>query len=283
MKNLTICVSLLALVSAALPVWAQDAEPAGISQPVVPEYTVLVGSPAVNAAAIAPYHAVWNTRQGFIEERLTSADETRWRHVQRTFAPLSRETMDQVAMTDDYLAAEETRLIMRDTLASNYLHRQLLREVRDPSASRTIEVAADAEGYAGIATRADGEKLSWQLRTGRESFDGWIAGLTIAALPLETGYTATLPTVTHLFRGSHSLTVTVTGQVPVAVATGETIDCWEVEAEWVELATGDVYEPGRDGAGGSYYVAVNPGAGVPSVVEYASESASIVWDGVRRD
>ena len=283
MKKLTIFASLIAFVSLQPPVLAQSAEPAEAALPVVPEYSVLVGSPVINAAVIEPYHAIWNTAHGFIEERLTAADETRWQHVQRTFAPLSRETMDEFAMTDEYLAAEETRLIMRDTLASNYLLRNLLRESRDPSASRTMEIVADAEGFAGIATRIDGEKLSWQLRTGRESFDGWIAGLAIAALPLAPGYSATIPTVTHLFRGSHSLTLTVIGQVPVTVGTGDTVDCWEVEASWVELATGDVYEPGREGSGGSYYIALHPGDGVPYVVEYASSGSSIIWDGVRRE
>lgn len=278
---------LAGLLGAALSVFAQAgggfASTGAEFETATSEYSVPVGSPAINAADIRPYHAIWNNGPGIIEERLTEADDGHLQHVQRGYAPLSRETIDEVAAEDPYLAVIETRLLSAATLASAYMRREVLRALPDPAAHRIIEVAADEEGYAGLATTAGGMIESWQLRTGYPSFDGWIAGLTIAALPLDTGYTASLPTVTHLFRGSHSLTVTVTGQAMVTVGNGDQINCWMVEAHWLDHASGDVYEPGPEGDGGTYYIAVNPGGGVPYVVQYVNASANILWDGIRRN
>ncbi len=271
------------LLIAATPAISQDAVTPAVVDAEAAEHSVPVGSPSINAAAIQPYHAVWSNGPGLMEEQLTITDGGQLQHVQRGYGPLSRETINEVAVDDAYLAVAETRLLARETLASVYMRREILRALPDPAAHRVIEVAADDEGYAGLATTVGGSITSWQLRTGHPSFDGWIAGLAIAALPLEAGYTASLPTVTHLFRGSHSLTVTVTGQEIVTAGNGEQVNCWAVEAHWLDHASGDIYEPGPNGDGGTYFIAVNPGAGVPYVVQYVNASSNIVWDGVRRD
>ena len=113
-------------------------------------------------------------------------------------------------------------------------------------------------------------------------FDGWIAGLAIAALPLDEGYWASIPTATYIFKGVHHLTAKVVGRQMLETPLGEMIDVWAVEAEWVDLGSGDIYEPGPAGAGGLYHIAVTPGDGVPYVVKYEAQSNPIMWDGVRQ-
>ena len=71
------------------------------------------------------------------------------------------------------------------------------------------------------------------------------------------------------------------GEIPTA--DGLSVAVWEVNANWLNLTDGDVYGPGRDGDGGVYYISVNPGDGVPPVIEYVNSGGIIAWDGVRRN
>lgn len=235
-------------------------------------YTTPVGASEVNAAAIKPFAARWTTGRGVFEETLEAVDEARWRH-----------TQIQYRLTDDGAekAATETRTLSRKDLRSLSWTREHHRESESlPFKSVAVDVRPD--GIVGEMTTNDGANAPYNSPLPMPMFDGWIAGLAIAALPLEESYWASLPTATYIFKGVHHLTVRVVGRETFVTPQGEEIDTWRVEAEWVDLGSGDIYEPGAEGAGGVYNLAVEPGDGVPYVVKYEAQSNPIVWDGVRR-
>ncbi len=103
----------------------------------------------------------------------------------------------------------------------------------------------------------------------------------MATLPLKEGYVATLPMIIPNL-GIFWIEATVISKNKIPTADGANQEVWEVNANWLNLNVGEVYEPGRDGDGGVYYIAVNPGNGVPPVIEYVNDGAVIAWDGVRR-
>jgi hypothetical protein len=112
-------------------------------------------------------------------------------------------------------------------------------------------------------------------------FEGQIGGLTLATLPLTDGYTATLPMIIPTL-GIYWIEASVKGKKTIMTEGGDSVETWEVDANWFNLTDGDIYEPGRDGDGGTYYIALNPGNGIPPVIEYANKGAGVTWDGVRR-
>ena len=235
-------------------------------------YTTPVGASEVNADAIKPYRARWTTRAGVIEEALEAADDKIWRHTQISYQEKDGEMIK---------IATETRTLSREDLRSLSWTRQ--HHVQSPNLPfRDVNVTVSPHGITGQVTNNNGEKEPFDAPLPMPVFDGWIAGLAIAALPLEKNYWASLPTGTYLFKGSHHLTVRIEGRAEVETAAGDKVDAWEAHAEWVDLGSGDVYESGPHGAGGVYYIAVEPGDGVPYVVKYEAQQALIVWDGERR-
>ncbi len=139
------------------------------------------------------------------------------------------------------------------------------------------------ENFAADVTFADGRKVQGQPRDlAMPMFAGQIGGLTFAALPLRAGYVATLPMVIPNL-GIYWIEASVIGKKMIPTADGGSVEVWEVNANWFNLTDGDIYEPGRDGDGGVYYIAVTPGDGIPPVIEYVNNGAIIAWDGVRRN
>jgi len=235
-------------------------------------YTTPVGASEVNAGAIKPYAARWTTpRGGVFEETLEAVDGATWKHTQI----LSRTTDG-----DAVKVATETRTLSRDDLRSlSWARTHHIGSPNLPFKDVATEVRAD--GLFGEMTTLEGEKAPFNSPLPMPVFDGWIAGIAIAALPLKEGYWASLPTATYIFKGVHHITLRVVGRETLKTPQGEDIDTWKVEAEWVDLGSGDIYEPGAEGTGGVYHMAVEPGGGVPYVVKYEAQSNPIMWDGVR--
>lgn len=236
-------------------------------------YTTPVGASEVNADAINPYSARWTTANGAIEETLEALDDKTWRHTQ-----ISYQNKDGAAIK----VATETRTLSRTDLRSLSWSRK--HHIESPKLPfRDVSVIVKPDGIYGEMTTNEGDKAPFNASMPMPVFDGWIAGIAIAALPLAEGYWASIPTGTYLFKGSHHLKLTVVGRAEIEAANGDKVDTWEVNAEWVDLGSGDIYQPGAEGSGGVYYMAVNPGDGVPYVVNYVAQQAAILWDGERSD
>lgn len=236
-------------------------------------YTTPVGAVELRADHIAPYRARWNTANGAIEETLEVDDRARLRHIQRAY----RKVEDDLE-----LVATETRILSRDDLRSLSWDRQHHVDVSASLPFSAVHGEMRRGRFVGEMTTHDGDAAAYEFATPGPSFDGWIAGLAIAALPLREGYWASLPTTTHIMKGNHHLTARVTGEDVYETPRGEAIPVWRVEAEWVHLESADIYDPGADGSGGVYAIAKAPGDGVPYVVAYENQQAAILWDGVRR-
>ncbi|MEM9532886.1 MAG: hypothetical protein AAGA23_18340 [Pseudomonadota bacterium] len=234
-------------------------------------FTTPVGSAELDLSRLSPYRARWNSPGNEIEERLELDENGNWRHTQATF---------QVADKRRVQIAKEVRVLSGADLQSRYWSREFV--IDSPKIPfRKSEISLNGLEMKGTRTALDGQEPKIAFDLPMPAFDGWIVGLAIATLPLETGYWASLPTVTHTFEGIHHLTVRVIDRATIEAGNGEPAESWVVEAEWVDLGSGDIYPPGAAETGGVYHLAVNPGNGVPPVIKYEAQSNPILWDGIR--
>lgn len=240
-------------------------------------YSVVVGSKQIDTAKLAPAHARWTQKAlrdgkwqispGSFDEKLTQLPGGNWQHVQTILVAGKARKM-------------ETRVFDKDTLQVL----NLTMEFANPAQGTPQQVFYDLtqDDFAANITMPDGTQAKGKPRSkSLPMFDGQVAGLTIATLPLSEGYTATMPMIIPNL-GIYWIEAKVAGQHTLTLENGEDIEVWDVTANWLNLTDGDVYEPGPDADGGVYYMAVNPGDGVPTVIEYANSGARITWDGVRR-
>lgn len=157
-------------------------------------------------------------------------------------------------------------------------------EFPDPQEGQPSRVWYDMTGdmFQPKLTFADGSTRSGgpERPLVQPMFDGQIAGVVISALPLRAGYSATMPMVIPNL-GIYWLEITVSAKTEISSEDGLSIPVWEVMANWFNLTDGDIYPPGRDQTGGIYYIAVEPGEGVPHVIEYANSGGVIKWVGAK--
>jgi len=242
-------------------------------------YTTPVGSRIVDTGKLSPYHAVWvrHTRDdeesdwaitGSAEETLKVDENGRWRHTQ-IIRPTDSDQKGTAIRTFDF-----------STFRPLHFTRTL--ENGPEGAPVEIELEYGPIDVTGHYLLADGTEIPFHQELPMPMFDGFIVGLVIATLPLEKGFRETLPTVIPTLKSTYWMEVVVTGKIPYEVITGEVIEVWEVTVNWYNIDAEDWYPPGRDEWGGAYYIAVEPGNGVPFVVEYAHSTLVFAWDGVRR-
>jgi len=240
-------------------------------------YSVVVGSKQIDTSKLVPAHARWSQRTlkdgkwevspGIFDEKLIQLPGGNWQHVQTILAG------GQIRKIETRVFAKDTLQVLNLTLA-----------FPNPQAGAPKQVFYDLtqDDFSADITMPDGTQAKGKPRTkALPMFDGQVAGLAIAALPLSEGYTATMPMIIPNL-GIYWIEVKVIDRLMLAIENGETVEVWEVTANWLNLSDGDVYEPGPDADGGSYYMAVTPGNGVPAVIEYANSGARITWDGIRR-
>ncbi|WP_262695735.1 hypothetical protein [Kordiimonas aquimaris] len=240
-------------------------------------YSVPVGSSDVNSDRLKPYSAKWTqlvrdegqfvSTPVVFEETLSLDEDGNWLHT-------------QTVTTGGVLNGSGIRTLDRQTL--EVLSLELL--FQNPAEGQPSKVYYDLTEteFAADVTFADGRKQKGQSRfKAIPMFDGQIAGVTIAALPLKQGYSATLPMIIPNL-GVYWIEVTVVSRRKIAAGQRSDIDVWEVEAHWLNLTDGDIYPSGRDGSGGVYYIAAIPEPGMPHVIEYANDTSVISWDGIIR-
>ncbi|PHR94145.1 MAG: hypothetical protein COA69_00680 [Robiginitomaculum sp.] len=241
-------------------------------------YSVVVGSSEINTARLKPYHAIWSQSNpdkdgawvkspATFEEILKIGADGQWIHVQKSHM-------------GGGMAQVQTRTLDKKTW--QVLDMTITYENGPSNAPQKVFYDLTGDNFTADITLSDGKHQTGKVRKkALAMFDGQIGGLTLAALPLSENYTATLPMIIPNL-GIYWIEATVVGRKTIPTADGSSQDVWEVNANWFNLTDGDIYEPGREGDGGVYYIAVNPGDGVPSVIEYANSGAVISWDGVRR-
>lgn len=239
-------------------------------------YTTPVGSRIVDGTKLFPFHAFWvrSTKNGddwaidgMAEEVLALDEEGRWRHTQ-ILRPKDRDTK-----------VVATRTLDQDTLRPLHFLRTLENGPQGSPIEINLEIGSlDVTGHYLFA---DGTTTPFHQELAMPMFDGFIIGLVIATLPLAEDFRITLPTVIPTLNVTYWLEIRVSGKMPYQVRTGEIIEVWEVTANWYNIDAQDWYPPGRDDWGGAYYIAVEPGDGVPFVVEYAHSTLIFAWDGER--
>lgn len=265
--------SLLILVSWMPFSWAEE------EKAPAPElsYTAPVGARVYDLSKLQPYTAGWiqsikneETWEvvGTVEETLDFDEAGNRRHV--TFQ--QREGSNAKARV--------TRTLAKDNFTPLHFLKTL--ENGPPEAPVEINFDIGPLDVRGYYLAADGTKKPYSKEFPVPTFDGSIIGLVIATMPLEEDYRETFPTSIPTLNASYWLEIKVTGKIPYEVVTGEVIEVWEVTANWYNIDAQDWYPPGRDDWGGAYYIAVEPGNGVPYVVEYAHSTLIYAWDGVRR-
>ncbi|HSR53435.1 MAG TPA: hypothetical protein VLV83_21625 [Acidobacteriota bacterium] len=107
------------------------------------------------------------------------------------------------------------------------------------------------------------------------AFDGAVLGLVLAALPLEEGFQTELPALWIASASEYTITARVAGRRSFPDGRGGQVEAWAVAVDWLDLDSGQTFNGGDDGTGGTYYVVPHPPEGFPHVPAYVNSSASI--------
>lgn len=238
------------------------------------EYGITPGSHTIDTKRLREYRATWKqwlrTDDGLTDSGATFEEqlEIGGQAINHT----------QTVRNNQGVVITEQRQFQPDTLLPLSLRRQM--ENGPDSAPTGIDLRADGRNWSGPVDLPGGKQTAFQYTAEAVAFDGWVAGLTLAALPLTVGYEATLPTVVQLQRTTYHLHVVVKDRSDFKVA-NQTLPVWVVDTTWTNVADHTVSAGGADQAGGTYLIAVNPKAGQPHVLEYANNGAIIRWTGNR--
>ncbi len=234
-------------------------------------YDVAPGSDVLDTQRLQPYRANWQQLKrvedglldsGTVFEELLEISPERLRHT-------------QIVRTESGPVVTETRDFDLTSLLPTRLYRTL--ENGPPDQPKEVELKRDNLLWSGPIMIGEKTATTFEYATEVAAFDGWVAGLTLAALPLKEGYAARLPTMVQFQRATYWLHAEVAGRKDYPVTADVTIPVWIVDTEWVNVVDGSVSEGGEYESGGSYLIAVAPQPGQPHVVEYANKGAVIRW------
>ncbi len=225
--------------------------------------------PLAGIEQIKPFHGVWSQRAagedgwtdaGTIEERLELLQDGNWRHTQISHRP-------------DSSRVEAIRILAADTLLVRSLE-QTLHGFPD-TAPRSINVVFQDHQIRKQTRMSDGQVVEAKTCMPFDGYDGMIFGLVLAALPLKEGMQYRLPSVMSAFMHGFWANADMKLAEPVKLADGKDYRQWRVDVEWLNINDGDIYPPGPDESGGSYYILENPPAGTPPVYRYVNNGVDI--------
>lgn len=129
---------------------------------------------------------------------------------------------------------------------------------------------------ATLKTILGDETTETVLHTTAPMYNGLLLGLLIAALPLEEDLQLRVPAVMPAMQYTYWMTLDVQGTETVTVQ-GAPKSVWRVDAEWLNLHDGSIYDGGPGGSGGSYYIFRDPPPGMPPVYRYVNTNVDIVY------
>lgn len=195
-------------------------------------------------------------------------------------------------------------LSVRKTDEREIYHRLQVTSGSDGVNSTLAEVTFSKEGLEPLSSHTKrGEQTAWDLSLAIEegvthaqgeartksggpleaidrkakiaAFDGAILGLVLSALPLEEGFKTQLPVLWIASASEYTVTARVTGRRSFPDGRGGQIEAWAVAVDWLDLNSGQTFDGGDEGSGGTYYVVPDPPQGFPHVPAYINSSASI--------
>ncbi len=245
---------------------------------VLPAYTTPVYSSMVNTNRLKPFHAKWiqqkieagktTTLPVTIEEKLIKDEQGNWQHIQ----VMHDEVKD--------MKVHHTRTF--DQQSMRFMTQKTRYENAPEQAPKSVSYELFNNRFSGEVVSADGALKSIEHPLSMPMFDGQIAGLPIASLPLELGKKWSMPMVIPTMKSEYWLEATVTAKKLMAAENGNELEVWVVDALWHNLTDGDVYPAGPNNSGGTYYINVDQQAGEPVVIAYANQNAVILWDGQKQ-
>ncbi len=229
----------------------------------------------VDPNRLKPFHAHWvqkQTQDGeqqlspiTIEEQLSRNGDGHWvhqqtmHHAEKSIKVYHSRTFDQHSM----------RLMNQSTQYEN----------APPKAPKSLSYELFNNHFTGLVTAADNSITEIKHPLSMPMFDGQIAGLAMAALPLATDKKWSMPMTIPTMKAEFWLEASVTGKQSMAAHNGQQVEVWVVDALWHNLTDGDVYPGGPEHSGGTYYITVDQQPGQPVVMAYANNSTVILWDG----
>ncbi len=265
--------TLMLLLMPALALATTDQPPKPSSD--LPAYTTPVYASVIDPTRLKPFHAHWVQKQQqdgqeklspiTIEERLNRNDEGDWvhkqtmHHAEKPIKVYHSRTFDQHSM----------RLLNQSTHYEN----------APAQAPKSVTYQLFNNHFTGVVTAADNSTKDIRHPLSMPMFDGQIAGLAIASLPLGTDKKWSMPMTIPTLKAEYWLEAKVTDRTLMAAANGQQVDVWVVDALWHNLTDGDIYPGGPENSGGTYYITADQQAGQPVVMAYANNSALILWDG----
>jgi len=227
---------------------------------------------AFDTSRLAEYSATWRRLipgddgvprdLGCFTETFSRLNDDEWLHVQ-TLREDDTETFIQ-----------ELRVFDAATLRPKSLRRTFFSPTE--GAPQWAQLTFSDEGARGHVLMPDGQSAPLNREYGAPVYDGWVAGLLLAALDLEEGMSVSALVAIPLHNQLYRMNFTVVGAVDFELENGETIAAWEVDAEWIDAMTGGVSPGGADESGGAYVIAAAPAPGQPSVLSYINTSATIL-------
>ena len=234
-------------------------------------YDVVPGSEAIQTDRIREYHARWRQlARG--EDGLVDSGTVFEERVRRTS---DRILHTQIVQTARGIKVTEERTFDRRTLQPLSLSREL--ENGPDGSPRKIILEATDVAWRGTSEMEGGKPEAFEYVAATRAFDGWVAGLTLASLPLAVGYEARLPAMVQLQRATYWLRARVVERKEVRYGDSEPVPVWVVETDWVNVVDGSRSPGGAEESGGAYLIAMAPEGDQPHVIEYANNGAVIRW------
>jgi len=228
---------------------------------------------AFDTSRLAEYSASWRRLipgddgvprdLGCFTETFSRLNDDEWLHIQ---------TLRQDE-TESFM--QEVRIFDAATLRPKTLRRTFL--TQEDGAPQWAELTFSGDGARGHVLMPDGQSVPFGREFGAPVYDGWVAGLLLAALDLDADTQASALVAIPLHNQLYRMNFTVVGAVDFELENGETVAAWEVDAEWIDAMTGSVSPGGADESGGAYVIAAAPAPGQPAVLSYINTSATILF------
>lgn len=192
-----------------------------------PRDTVQAGDAVVDAARLRPFSLL---------RRLTLTRGDSVRPFGRQSEALTTATLDGRPVLLDVLTFETPNAT---TVDSSWIDARTLRplRMRSTNAARVVALEFDGQNIRGGTTPSAGAPTTLDQRLEVRPFEWNMFGLAVSALPLSTGYRATMPVYLDRFGRVIWYAVEVVRDTSLTRANGSQAPMWEV------VATGDSAAP----------------------------------------
>ena len=236
---------------------------------------LLIGNELVDGTKIQTYSGVWKQYTIQKGERI---DNGFIRETGRMISFEDKQVFAQQQEIENAQGKKVTRQIILDRYTLKPIKIDTQIDAGRENNKRGSVVIFHDKGYVAQDVDEDGKIQSRSIMLPADMYYGMSFGGVIATLPLETGFKVRMPTVFPSWDGMYWLELTVAAEETVQAPDDETLAVYRVDAEWLNLADGEIYPAGPNSSGGAYYILKNNHKDIPRVWRYVTDTYEVIFD-----